>query len=190
METIIKRYRILDYREFKKNYKGEYKDYIIKQTKQDALYKLEELNIVDLIKKGKIEFKEKIEIEEKYIEYVFTGTINLKPTKIILNIPTKILTKEYEYQQEHIKKYLKEIKETIKIKEKQDKKQNIETLKRIRNLIIASGLSTLILFKIEDNIEKQKKQNPNVRPKVVYETPTDEEIKPIDKIKRIKLQVK
>jgi len=189
MEKDIKRYRIIDYEEFKRNYKGNYDNYIVKESKKDTLYKLSELNIKELINKRKIEFIEKtIENEGKYIEYVFEGEINFTKTRIILSIPTKILIEdEYENQQEQIIKYLKELKETIKIQKEKNAKQNIEMLKYIRNIIIASGISVGILFTVRNKQEEKQNKEPKERPKVVYETPNHDERDYKDIIRRIRL---
>lgn len=189
MEKEIKRYRIIDYEEFKRNYKGNYDNYIVKESKKDTLYKLSELNIKELINKRKIEFIEKtIENEGKYIEYVFEGEINFTKTRIILSIPTKILIEdEYENQQEQIIKYLKELKETIKTKKEKNAKQNIEMLKYIRNIIIASGISVGILFTVRNKQEEKQNKEPKERPKVVYETPNHDERDYKDIIRRIRL---
>jgi len=189
MEKEIKRYRVIDFEEFKRNYKGKYDDYIVKESKKDTLYKLSELGIKELISKRKIEFIEKTtENEGKYIEYTFEGDINYTKTRIVLSIPTKMLIEdEYENQQQQIIKYLKEIKEVTKKQKERNAKQNIEMLKYIRNIIIGSGISIGILFTIRNKQAEKQNKEPKERPKVVYETPEREEKDYKDIFKKIKL---
>lgn len=187
MEKEIKRCRIIDYEEFKRNYKGKYDRYIVKINNDKRLYTLQELEIIENIKNKNLELIEKtIKNEGNYIEYIFEGEIEYMPIRIILSIPTKMLVlDEYEPQHELISNYLKEMKQVIKILKDKNTKQNIEMLKYIRNIIIASGISVGILFTIRN---KQQEKEKEIKPKVVYETPEHKEDKDINEIiKRIKL---